>query len=157
MNPGGIRADLIYDSQASGEAPGEVTFGEVFTVQPFQNTLVSMDLTGAQIEQLLEQQFVVNRVLQVSDGFTYSYSASAAVGDKIDPASIELNGVALDPSATYRITANSFIAEGGDGFSVFTQGTNRFSGAVDSEVFADYVGAESPLAPGPQDRITLLP
>ena len=93
----------------------------------------------------------------MSNGFTYSYSASAVVGDEIDPATIELNGVTLDPSATYRITANSFVAEGGDGFGIFTEGTNRFSGAVDSEIFADYVGAESPLTPGPQDRITLIP
>lgn len=162
MNPGGIRADLIYDNQDAGEAPGEVTFGEVFTVQPFQNTLVSMDLTGAQIDALLEQQFDnpdpgSMRVLQVSEGFSYEWSASAPTGSKVDPASIMLNGVVVDPAGTYRITANSFIAEGGDNFSVFTQGTNRFSGQVDSEAFADYVGAVSPLTPGPNDRIIVVP
>jgi 5'-nucleotidase len=162
MNPGGVRADLIYDNQASAEAPGEVTFGEVFTVQPFQNTLVTMDLTGAQIDALLEQQFDnpspgSNRVLQVSEGFTYEWSASAPTGSKVDAASIELNGVSVDPAGTYRITVNSFLADGGDNFTVLRDGTNRFSGAVDSEVFADYVGAFSPLTPGPQDRITRIP
>ena len=162
MNPGGIRADLVYDNQAASEAAGEVTFGEVFTVQPFQNTLVSMDLTGAQIDTLLEQQFDnpqagSNRILQVSEGFSYSWSASAPTGDKVDPTSIMLNGEVVDPAATYRITANSFVADGGDNFAVMTQSTNRFSGAVDSEAFADYVGAESPLTPGPGDRITMLP
>jgi 5'-nucleotidase len=162
MNPGGIRADLIFDNQDATEAPGEVTFGEVFTVQPFQNTLVTMDLTGAQIDTLLEQQFDnpdvgQSRILQVSDGFTYTWDASAATGSKVDPASIKLGDVAVDPAGTYRITVNSFLADGGDGFAVLTEGTNRFSGAVDSEVFADYVGAVSPLTPGPQDRIAVTP
>ncbi len=159
MNPGGIRADLLFDNQASGEAPGEVTFGEVFTVQPFQNTLVTMNLTGTQIDTLLEQQFDnpgpgANRILQVSEGFTYTWDPAAPTGSKVDPATIMLGGVPIDPAGTYRITVNSFLADGGDNFAVLTQGTDRFSGAVDSEVFADYVGALSPLTPGPQDRIT---
>ncbi len=159
MNPGGIRADLLFDNQASGEAPGEVTFGEVFTVQPFQNTLVTMNLTGTQIDTLLEQQFDnpgpgANRILQVSEGFSYTWDPAAPTGSKVDPATIMLGGVPIDPAGTYRITVNSFLADGGDNFAVLTQGTDRFSGAVDSEVFADYVGALSPLTPGPQDRIT---
>ncbi len=159
MNPGGIRADLIYDNQAAGEQPGEVTFGEVYTVQPFGNTLVTMDLTGAQIDTLLEQQFDnpsagANRILQVSEGFTYTWDATAPTGSKVDAASIMFDGATVDPAATYRITVNSFLADGGDNFTVLTQGTNRFQGPIDSEVFADYVGEFSPLAPGPQDRIT---
>lgn len=159
MNPGGIRADLIFDNQDADEAPGEVTFGEVFTVQPFQNTLVTMNLTGAQIDTLLEQQFDnptpgAMRVLQVSEGFTYTWDAAAPTGAKVDPTTIRLNGDMIDPAATYRITVNSFLADGGDNFTVLREGTDRFSGAVDSEVFADYVGANSPLTPGPQDRIT---
>ena len=162
MNPGGIRADLVYDNSASGEAPGEVTFGEVFTVQPFQNTLVTMNLTGAQIDALLEQQFDnpgpgSNRVLQVSEGFSYTWSASAPTGSKVDAATIKLDGVTLDPAGTYRITVNSFLADGGDNFTVLRDGTDRFNGPVDSEVFADYVGAFSPLAPGPNDRISVTP
>ena len=161
MNPGGIRADLIFDNQAAGEAPGEVTFGEVFTVQPFQNTLVTMNLTGEQIDTLLEQQFDnpspgSNRILQVSEGFTYTWDAGAPTGEKVDPDTIELNDEPVDPAGVYRITVNSFLADGGDNFAVLTEGTDRFSGAVDSEVFADYVGAHSPLAPGPQDRITVI-
>ena len=57
MNPGGIRADLTYPSSPAGEGDGNVTYGEVFTVQPFGNSLVTMTLTGAQIDALLEQQF----------------------------------------------------------------------------------------------------
>ena len=61
MNPGGVRADLDYEQISGGEQPGQVTYGEAFSVQPFGNTLVTMDLTGAQIEQLLEQQARVGR------------------------------------------------------------------------------------------------
>jgi 5'-nucleotidase len=90
----------------------------------------------------------------VSEGFTYTWDASAPTGEKVDPATIQLNGEPVDPSGTYRITVNSFLADGGDNFAVLAEGTDRFSGAVDSEVFADYVGEFSPLTPGPQDRIT---
>jgi 5'-nucleotidase len=161
MNPGGIRADLTY-AQSGSEGDGVVTYGEAFTVQPFGNSLVTMTLTGAQIDTLLEQQFNnpgagQNRILQVSNGFTYSWSASAAVGNRVDPATIRLNGVTLDPAASYRVTVNSFLADGGDNFSVLRDGTDRLGGAVDLDGFADYMAANSPVAPGPQNRITGIP
>jgi 5'-nucleotidase len=162
MNPGGIRADLVYNQISGGELPGEVTFAESFTVQPFGNNLVTMSLTGAQIEMLLEQQFgnpnpTSNRILQVSEGFTYEWSASAPIGDKVNPASIKLNGVVLDPAASYRVTVNSFLADGGDNFSVLKLGTNRLGGAVDTAALEDYFKMYSPVAPGPQNRIILIP
>jgi len=163
MNPGGIRADLTYPSSPAGEGDGNVTYGESFTVQPFGNSLVTMTLTGAQIETLLEQQFpgclgqTTLRILQVSNGFTYAYSASAPACGKVNPASIMLNGVMVDPVATYRVTVNSFLADGGDGFTVLTQGTNRLGGAVDTDALESYFVANSPVAPGPQNRITQLP
>ena len=79
MNPGGIRADLVY-SASTGEAPGVITFGEAFAVQPFGNLDTSMDMTGAQIYTMLEQQWPRGdpsagaRVLQVSDGFSYRWN-----------------------------------------------------------------------------------
>ena len=84
MNPGGIRTSLIYAQSFGGEAAGQVTYGEVFTVQPFNNLIVTQTMTGAQIKDVLEQQFVgfdgqtMQRILQVSVGFAYSYSQSAA-------------------------------------------------------------------------------
>jgi 5'-nucleotidase len=158
MNPGGIRAELTYAGSVAGEGDGNVTYGEAFTVQPFGNSLVTMTLTGAQIDQLLEQQFDnptagQNRILQVSDGFSYSWSASAATGSKVDPSSILLNGTPVDPNGVYRITVNSFLAEGGDNFSVLAQGTNRLGGAVDLDALVDYFAANSPVPPGPQNRI----
>ena len=162
MNPGGIRTDLNYLSSPAGEGDGNVTYGEMFAVQPFGNSMVTMTLTGAQIETLLEQQFAgcgaaSDRILQVSAGFTYTWSASAAACSKVDPTSIMLNGVAIDPTASYRVTVNSFLADGGDSFPILTQGTNRVGGEVDTDAFEAYFAAHSPVPPGPQNRITRIP
>lgn len=160
MNPGGIRADLTYTNSTAGEADGQVTYNEIFTVQPFGNSLVTMSLTGAQIDTLLEQQFDnpavgQNRILQVSNGFTYTWTASAPTGDKVS--NIMLNGVPIDPAATYRVTVNSFLADGGDNFHVLKEDTNRLGGALDLDALEAYFAANSPVAPGPQNRITRLP
>ena len=156
MNPGGIRADFNY-AQSGSEGDGNVTYGEAFTVQPFGNSLVTMTLTGTQIDTLLETQWVVNRVLQVSNGFTYEWSLSAPVGNKVDIASIMINGAPIDPSGNYRVTVNSFLADGGDGFAVLVQGTNRLGGDVDLDALEKYFVANSPVAPGPQNRIVQIP
>ncbi len=160
MNPGGIRADLAYNNSTAGEAPGEITYNEIFTVQPFGNSLVTMSLTGAQIDTLLEQQFDnpapgQSRILQVSNGFTYTWSQSAPPGNKVS--NLMLNGVAIDPTATYRVTVNSFLADGGDNFVVLKEGTNRLGGALDLDALEAYFVANSPVAPGPQNRITVVP
>jgi 5'-nucleotidase len=117
-----------------------------------------MTLTGQQIHDLLEEQFTgaVN-VLQVSDLFTYEWSAGAAPGNKVDPGSIKIDGVAINLAMDYRITVNNFLAGGGDGFSVLTGGTNLLIGEVDLDALVSYFGANSPVAPGPQNRITQIP
>jgi 5'-nucleotidase len=158
MNPGGIRAHLDYVAGGS-EADGEVTYGEAFTTQPFGNSLVTMTLTGAQIHTLLTQQWVGQsspRILQVSDGFTYTWDASQPDGSKVDPSTIKIGGVVVDPGAGYRITVNSFLADGGDNFSVLPEGTDRLGGEVDLDALVTYFGNHSPVAPGPQNRITRL-
>jgi 5'-nucleotidase len=150
MNPGGIRADI---------ESGEVTYGEAFTVQPFGNSLVTLTLTGAQIDAVLEQQFTATRtlILQVSSGFSYSWSASAPFGERVDPASITLDGVPIDPAGEYRVTVNSFLAPGGDGFTVLAAGTGRQGGDVDLDALEDYLVANRPLAVPALGRITRLP
>jgi 5'-nucleotidase len=150
MNPGGIRTDINA---------GEITYGEAFSVQPFANNVTTVTLTGAQIEQMLEQQFQgsTTRILQVSSGFSYTWKVSGKAGDKVDPASIRLNGVTLDPAATYRVTENNYLASGGDGFSVFTQSQNVLTGPIDLDAFADYLQAHNPLTPPKKDRITAVP
>jgi len=162
MNPGGIRADLTYAGSSAGEGDGNVTYGEMFTVQPFGNSMVTLTLTGAQIERVLEEQFAgctlgTARILQVSAGFTYTWKASGGVCDKVDPTTIMLNGVVIDPAANYRVTVNSFLADGGDSFPTLKLGTDRLGGDVDTDAFEKYFVAHSPVAPGPQNRITLIP
>ncbi len=164
MNPGGVRADLTYASSPAGEGDGKVTYGEAFTVQPFGNLLVSLDLSGAEIETMLEQQWTTQTDgsvrflhLGVSDGVTYSWSASGPVGNKIDPATIKLDGVTIDPLATYRVTVNAFLADGGDGFTVLRNGDNRTGGGVDLDAFTAYLTAGSPVAPPSPTRVTPLP
>ena len=148
MNPGGIRTDI---------AAGEVTYGELFAVQPFNNVMTVLTCTGAQIDALLEQQFSSGNILQVSEGFTYAYSASAPVGGKVDIASIEIGGTPISPLQNYRVAMNNFLATGGDGFSVFTSCTNPLGGEIDLDALVAYFEANSPVGPGPQDRITRLP
>lgn len=153
MNPGGVRADFPC---AAG--PCDVTFGQAFTVQPFGNSLVVMTLTGEQIKALLEQQATgVNatrpRILQPSAGFTYTWTPSASDGNRAS--NLRLNGVLIDPAANYRVTVNSFLAAGGDGFTVLTQGTNRLGGAQDIDALIAFLRASTvPIAPVTVPRIT---
>ena len=153
MNPGGIRTDIDA---------GDITFADAFAVQPFGNSLVTMTLTGAQIDRALEQQWdgqgTSPKVLQVSGGFTYTWSASGPLGSRVDPSTIKINGVTVDPAATYRVTVNSFLADGGDGFTILKSGTDRLGGDVDVDALAASTsGAHDPISPTPRDRITSGP
>lgn len=154
MNPGGIRADLGY-APTGGEAPGAVTYQKAFAVQPFNNYLVSMDMTGQQIYDLLAQQFTGTnaaspRVLQVSRGFAYTWTGAG----QVVPGSVTINGTPVDKSATYRVVANSFLSDGGDGFAAFAQARNKVFGGLDIDAFAAYLEKNSPYTPGPLTRIT---
>ena len=165
MNPGGIRANLNYAQISGGEAPGEVTYGEAFNVQPFNNLVVTQDMTGAQIKTVLQQQFADctppgrstgNLFLQVSAGFTYSYNSTLPLcSDRIYD--LMLNGSPVLPGTTYKVTMNNFIADGGDSFPAFKAGTNRvYAPDFDVDALADYLDANTPpgVAPGPQNRFT---
>ncbi len=159
MNPGGIRAPGFTVNQISGgEQPGEITYSEAFTVQPFGNSLVTLTLTGKQIRSLLEQQFTgcggqtTTRILQVSDGFSYEQSpAAASCEGKIGK--ITLGGKDIDPAADYRVTENSFLATGGDGFTVFNDGKDRIGGEIDLDALTAYFALKGTIAPGPGNRI----
>jgi 5'-nucleotidase len=160
MNPGGIRGSLTFANSPGGEAPGQVTYGEAFTVQPFNNLVVTLTYTGAQIKSVLEQQFVgfagqtVTKILQVSNGFTYSYDSTAPLGSRISD--LKLNGTPIDPAGTYRVVTNDFVANGGDGFTNMTGGTNRTTApGFDVDALAAYMTA-GPVSPGPGNRITKI-
>ncbi|GAA3803707.1 bifunctional metallophosphatase/5'-nucleotidase [Amycolatopsis tucumanensis] len=155
-NPGGIRADLNYASSPAGEGDGVVTYGEAFTVQPFGNIMQTITLTGANLKNVLEQQWTATttRILQISSSLHYTYSASAPVGSKVRD--ITVNGTPVDPAATYRVSVNNFLAGGGDGFTEFTKGTDLAGGPVDLDALIAYFGAHSPVTPPPADRITVV-
>jgi len=162
MNPGGVRADLVFAASAAGEAPGQVTYGEAFRVLPFGFGLVTMTLTGAELRDVLEQQFpgfagqTVQRILAVSSGLTYTWRGSAPPGSKIS--NLLLNGTPIDPAASYRVTVSDFLANGGDGLSRLTGGTNLVSSAAsDLDALIAYLGAFSPVAPPSANRILQMP
>jgi 5'-nucleotidase len=161
MNPGGIRGDLLASAISSGgEAVGEVTYGEAFTVQPFGNSLVTKTMTGDQIHRVLEQQFTgcggqtVGKVLQISSTLKYeSDPAAASCAAKIGR--IWVAGALVNPTDTFRVTMNNFIATGGDGFTVFNEGTNALGGAQDIDALVEYFAANAPagIAVPPLDRV----
>jgi len=160
-NPGGIRADLMASNQTGAEQSGQLTYSELFSVQPFSNVMIVQTLTGGMIKRLLEQQFVgieprANRMLQISSGFTYSYKLNAPGGRHVDAESIKLGGRVVAPNDKVRAATNSFLAAGGDGFSVFQEGTDQLGGDIDVDALVAYFKTHSPVRPGPQNRIIRL-
>lgn len=165
MNPGGLRSDLTF-ADSTGEGDGVITYGEAFTFQPFGNTLVTYPMTGAQIMSVLEEQcqpLGSSRPflhLGVSEGFTYDLATTIVAGDctSISVSNVTLNGVALDPTATYMVTVNNFLADGGDNFTTFgTITAPRLDGGNDLQAFVNYLGTFSPVSPPSTDRVNELP
>jgi 5'-nucleotidase len=157
-NPGGVRGDLIArpDDQA-------VTFADAFRIQPFGNSLVTLTLTGAQLKALLESQWRRHsdqvRFLQPSRGFAYAWSGTRPWGERVAVDSMRLNGQPIRAQRRYRITVNSYLAAGGDGFSVLRDGTDLTGGPLDVDALAAYLrqhGSETALAPDIQPRIRRL-
>ncbi len=164
MNPGGIRAPLTYAAKGA-EGDGVVTYAEAFTVQPFANTVNLQDYTGAQLIQVLKEQVSGSnaaspKILQVSAGLTYTLDLTKSGADRVVTDSIKLNGAAIDPTATYRVAMNSFLAGGGDGFTTLGEGANELVGADDLAALEQYLlattSAGSPLAVPAADRITIV-
>lgn len=160
MNPGGIRADLVCSVACSPASPAPVTYNQLFTVQPFNNVMTVKTMTGDMIKRLLEQQFTVIapgiRLLQVSHGFTYTYDLTQPAGSRVLAGTIRINGTPVDPLASYRVAMNNFLASGGDGFTVFNEGTNPLGGEIDLDALVAYFMKNSPISPGPQDRVTRI-
>jgi 2',3'-cyclic-nucleotide 2'-phosphodiesterase (5'-nucleotidase family) len=169
VNPGGVRASLSFaPPPMSTQQPGDVTYAEAYAVQPFGNFLVTMDLTGAQLKAMLEQQFFprlprLQLVLGVSNGLTFDWLQSAAQGSRV--ANVRYMGMPVDDTAVYRIATNNFLADGGDGFTVFRDGTNRISGVLDADgqvvddldALVNYITANSPLSSPGTNRINEIP
>ncbi len=158
MNPGGLRADLEYEPSGT-EEPGEVTYAEAYDVQPFANDVVTQTLTGLQIKQVLEEQWQPAGAsrpvlwLGVSEGFTYQYDPTDPAGERIDPQSMQLDGVPIEIDGTYRVTTNSFLAAGGDNFFPLATGTDRVTtGDNDLTMLRDHLEANSPVTADPAPR-----
>jgi 5'-nucleotidase len=155
-NPGGVRTDL-----RSRHPDGSVSFGDVFAMQPFGNSLVTLELTGAQIRTLLESQWNRRdperaRFLQPSAGLTYAWHAGRPHGERIVPDSLRLDGTRIDPQRRYRVTVNDYLANGGDGFRMLRDAPHRRGGPLDADALADYLRARAggePLAPDRRSRI----
>ncbi|MGW5424344.1 bifunctional metallophosphatase/5'-nucleotidase [Streptomyces sp. NPDC003943] len=163
MNPGGIRADLVY-KQSGAEGDGVVTYGESFTVQPFTNMMNVVDLSGANLIAALKQQVSGSnlnavKILQVSKGLTYTLDMTKSGADRVVDGTVKLNGEPIDPAKNYRVAMNEFLAGGGDGFAALATGTNKLVGASDLDVFNAYLAAHSspaaPLQVPAADRITV--
>jgi 5'-nucleotidase len=150
-NPGGIREDI---------RPGEVTWGQLFSVQPFANDLVSMTLTGEQLFALFNQQWSGQpdggeryRPLQ-SSGIRVGWDGRRPRGDRIVSLVLE-DGQPIDRSAAYSVTVNSFMAGGGDGYTVLEQGTDRQVDGLDLDAFVEYVQQlPQPFGAALEGRIT---
>ncbi len=156
MNPGGIRADFLYGEN------GEITYSEAFAVQSFSNDVFTKSFTGAELKAVLEQQWQPAGAsrpvlwLGVSKGFTYTYDPDRAQGSRINAESMMLDGVPIDPAATYRITMNSFLAGGGDNFTVLGGGTNSVTtGDNDLTMLVDHFRANSPVTADPEPRTSI--
>jgi 5'-nucleotidase len=174
MNPGGVRADLTFASSPAGEGDGVVTYGEAFSVQPFNNIVTTNTFTGAQLLDVLKDQwcgpaFEAQVVLLPSSTLTYTFNRATATAISDTPcataanpvSNVSINGVPLDTAATYRVTTNNFLADGGDGFQSLRAGTNRTSLPdfdVDSLVrYLEPTLTGAPIGPAPTNRITVVP
>jgi 5'-nucleotidase len=169
MNGGGVRSPgFTFASSTAGEGNGNVTYGEAFTVQPFGNSLVTMTLTTQNIKDFLEEQFAgclgqsatSTRFALPAAGFKYTWDGAKACGARIsnvtvtagaNPAEtlVDAAGAVQNPTKTYRVTVNNFMADGGDGYSTLVKGTNRLGGAQDIDALTAYMAAnfKAPKAP----------
>ena len=152
-NPGGIRINVTRKDE------GAVSYADLFASQPFRNQLVTLTLTGAQIKNVLEQQWrdpKLPRILQVSNGFSYSWDDARPYGDHVLADSLSLNGTPIDPAASYRVTVNNYLSVGGDGFAVLKEGTAPLVGVYDIDALYGYFRANGPIEPPPGKRITRI-
>jgi 5'-nucleotidase len=146
INSGGVRTDLVPN------ADGSITYAQIFALEPFGNSLVVRTFTGAKLRALLEQQFADKNgaagfrpsVLIPSANFSFTYDLSKPAGERI--VAMTLDGKPLDPAARYRVTINNFLASGGDGYSVLTEGTDTSDAGLDLDALEAWL-ATNPAPP----------
>jgi len=152
MNPGGLRSDLVPGPD------GVLRYQDLFAVQPFSNNLVTMSFSGAQFLALIEGNLRGRepRPLKVSQGLSYTWDARQPPGRRVVPGSVRIDGRVVQPGDRVRVTVNSFMATGGDGYSIFNEGTERVTGVTDVDALEAYVQAQPVLQRPAGSRITRL-
>jgi 2',3'-cyclic-nucleotide 2'-phosphodiesterase (5'-nucleotidase family) len=166
-NSGGLRQDILATPPSAGEQPGQITWGEVFAVLPFGNRTTILTLTGDQLRQAFVNGFTpfcqpgfaggTGRFPQVS-GLKVTFSCSGitpvVTGMWKTPAGISGPQTAIGPADPVRFVTNDFMYTGGDGYTVFAQGTNvQQPGDALLDVTIDYITAHSPIDPHVEGRI----
>jgi 5'-nucleotidase len=156
MNPGGLREDMVGGIAGETSYPKTLTYKQAANVQPFANTLVNMDLTGAQIKATLEQQWQPAGAsrpflrLGTSEGFEFTYDPSKPAGSRIT--GMWLHGTPIGLATTYSVTVNSFLAAGGDNFGALAGGTGKQdTGKTDLQAMVDYMAQFAATEPLPVD------
>lgn len=158
-----LRGDLLVaNSNKPGDADGRVLLGESWEAYGYGNPVLTVSLTGESLDAALEQQWqtqpngtVKFAPLAVSGNVAYSYDASRPVGDRVDPADVKIDGVALAPGKTYRVAVLAYTVIGGDGYTAFKAGySDPVRNNTDHETFAAYLRAHKTLTPAPLTRMT---
>ncbi|WP_241383356.1 bifunctional metallophosphatase/5'-nucleotidase [Rhodococcus sp. CH91] len=152
-NTGGLRSDLL-----TGD--GTVSYRETYAVQPFANMLHVLDLTGAQLDALLEQQFQkapvgpdTERILAPSHNLRYTLDRLAVRGERVR--AITIDGEPVQDERMYKVVVNTFLAQGGDGFGVFTEAHGRTGAGKELDALNTYLATRSQVEPPTVDRIRL--
>jgi predicted extracellular nuclease/2',3'-cyclic-nucleotide 2'-phosphodiesterase (5'-nucleotidase family) len=154
VNPGGLRNELRYAGDTTNNpanTDGVVTYAEANSVLPFVNNVWTVDLTGAQLKGVLEQQWQPTGAskpflaLGLSDNVQVTQDASRPAGSRIT--SVVVDGQPLDPARHYVVSTFSFLGTGGDNFTAFKQGTSKDTGLVDRDLWIQYLKDHAGIAP----------
>lgn len=143
QNAGGLRADL---------PEGDVTKGNVLDAFPFVNSIVTLELTGREVREVLEQGLTLERgMIQVS-GLRAVYDLELPAGKRL--VSLEIGGRPVDDSKVYRVATNSFLAQGGDLYQTFLHAkVTADSGVLLSDLLIDYLRMHRRVAPPAPGRL----
>ncbi|MEV0704812.1 bifunctional metallophosphatase/5'-nucleotidase [Saccharopolyspora sp. NPDC050389] len=158
-----VRGDLPFAKGSHpGDADGRILFGESWNAYGYGNPVLTVGVTGRQLDAILEQQWqkqadgsVKSAPLAISRNVSYSYDPARAVGDRVEPSEVLIDGKPLDPERTYRVAALAYTVIGADGYSAFEGYTDPVRNGPDHEVFLDYLREQKVISPAPLDRVRI--
>ncbi|MZE55591.1 bifunctional metallophosphatase/5'-nucleotidase [Streptomyces sp. SID5770] len=158
-----VRGDLPFAKGAHpADADGRILFGESWNAYGYGNPVLTVSVTGRQLDAVLEQQWqkqadgtVKSAPLAVSRNVSYSYDPALPVGDRVSPRDVVINGRPLDPARTYRVAALAYTVIGADGYGAFAGYTAPVRNGPDHESFVDYLKAHKTISPAPLDRVRI--